>query len=1093
MKQPRFLASCLVLAAALAVSAIPLTLRADEAPPAWADESRLPEGTEPPAATMVVFGDVASAQKRTREHSPFVASLNGTWTFHQVSHPSKRGATGEFWRTDFDDAGWGTIPVPANVELEGHGIPIYTNVQYPWKANTPPDIAGEYNPVSSYRRTFTVPAAWAGREVFLTFDGVESFFTLWLNGEKLGFSKDSRTPATFRLSSKLKAGENLLAVEVIRWCDGSYLEDQDFWRLSGIFRDVYLWSTPQVHVRDFEVKTTVGALADFELAGELRNYGADDAQVGVRFTLRDPAGQVIASDGPVVSGLAAGATRRFRFRRQIRDPRAWSAERPELHQLMIEVVDGAGRTTEVIPWRVGFRTAGVHAGQFLVNDMPVLMRGVNRHEHDPDLGHVMTRERMIQDIVLMKRNNINAVRTSHYPNVPEWYDLCDEYGLYVVDEANIESHGMGYGEHTLAKADSWAAAHMDRTVRMVERDKNHASIVTWSLGNEAGSGDNFRKTYAWVKKRDPSRPVQYENPRNAETSDIVCPMYPPPAAVERYAALPREKPFIMCEYSHAMGNSNGDIWAYWRPIYAGARYVQGGFIWDWVDQGLRTPVPVSRTVVPLEHPKSIPLDPRLGTFFAYGGTFGPPGVASDGNFCANGLVTADRVPHPGLAEVKKVYQPVQVAVGDLERQQVVITNWADFQALDTWLDGAWRIVADGRVVQEGRLDLAGIAPRKAKTLRVPFALFNAEAETEYFLELSFATRAASPWAPAGHEVAWEQIKLPHGAHFLEPWPARGDPLTVADTDDAIAVTGTGFSAVISRASGLLVSLKSGDVELLEKPLGPHFWRAPVDNDRGNRMAEIRPAMNSWTAPGSGIWRHAHESFTVTSIDVSTGGGHEVWIRVAGVLPEVQAGLELTWVVRSAGYLLVEQRLLPPADFTMAEMPRFGTQMTLRPGFDHLAWLGKGPHETYWDRQDARVGLYRGRVRDQYFDYIKPQETGNKEAVRWVALTDDQGRGLLAAATLKRSHLLSVNALHPTTEDLFCASQQENYYPYQMPQRDTVTLNIDLKQRGLGGDDSWGALPHEPFRLREWPVELRYRLHVLRGGEDPAAIAKRAFD
>ncbi|MBE2216536.1 MAG: DUF4981 domain-containing protein [Opitutaceae bacterium] len=1093
MKSPRSRTLTRAVVAALAVSQFTMLCRSAETRPVWADETRLHEGTEPPAATMVVFGDAASAQKRTREHSPFVASLNGTWKFRQVAHPSKQPSVGEFWRTDFDASGWGTIPVPSNVEIEGHGIPIYTNIQYPWKANTPPDIAGDTNPVSSYRRTFTVPDAWAGREVFLTFDGVESFFTVWLNGEKLGFSKDSRTPATFRLTPRLRAGENVLAVEVIRWCDGSYLEDQDFWRLSGIFRDVYLWSTPTVHLRDFEVTTNRARGTDrwtLAVKGELRNYGARDGAAGLKLTLRDSAGREIASGAVPSAAVGAGASRRVELSREIVGPQLWSAEVPTLYALMIEVTDAAGRTTEVVPWRVGFRTVEIRDGQLLVNDMPTLMRGVNRHEHDPDRGHVMTRELMIRDIVLMKQNNINAVRTCHYPNVPEWYDLCDEYGLYLIDEANIESHGMGYGPETLARVDSWGPAHLDRVVRMVERDKNHPSIITWSLGNEAGFGDNFRRPYAWLKQRDPSRPVQYENPQNAETSDIVCPMYPSPESVLRYADLPREKPFIMCEYSHAMGNSNGDIWAYWRPIYAGAPYLQGGFIWDWVDQGIRTPVPASRTIVPLENPKSIPLDPALGTFFAYGGTFGPPDVASDGNFCANGLVSADRTPHPGLAEVKKVYQPVQVTAGDLARGEVTVANWGDFQAIDAWLQAGWRIFADGKVLQQGSLDVGGIAPRASRTLQVPFSPITPTPGTEYFLELTFALRAAAPWAPAGHEVAWDQFKLPVFTPAV-PAPAPAAPVSVDERDGLIVVSGDRFSAGVSRASGLLVSLKSGDTELLEKPLGPHFWRAPVDNDRGNKMPEHRDAPNRWTPGGMGGWRHAHESFVVRSVEVSPSGGHLVRIRVAGQLEAMQCALELTWTIRGTGEVTVEQRLLPPADFAMSELPRFGTQATLRAGFDHLAWFGKGPHETYWDRQDARVGLYRGKVRDQAFDYIKPQESGNKEAVRWLALTDAQGRGLLAVAS--PAHLLSANASHHATEDLFCATQKENFYPYQLPRRDTITLNLDLKQRGLGGDNSWGALPHEPFRLSEWPTLLRYRLLVLRGGEDPVACAKRAFE
>lgn len=1089
MKSPRFL---FIRASALAAFALPqvfLSSRAAEARPRWADETQVHAGTEPAAATMVVFGDVASAAQRTRDRSPFHQTLNGTWRFNQVTHPSKR--QGEFWSPAFDAARWGTIPVPSNVELEGHGIPIYTNIGYPWKANTPPDIAGDYNPVSQYRRTFTVPDTWAGREVFLTFDGVESFFTVWLNGRELGFSKDSRTPATFRLTPYLRSGENLLAVEVIRWCDGSYLEDQDFWRLSGIFRDVTLWSTPPVHLRDFFVTTARdAATADWQvrISGELRNYAGAPAQASVSAALVAPDGARLASFALPTQRLDPEASRPFELQARVAAPATWSAETPVLHTLLLEVKDAAGRTTEVIPWRVGFRTVAVRDGSLLVNDMPVLIRGVNRHEHDPDLGHVMTRERMIQDIVLMKRNNINAVRTCHYPNVPEWYDLCDEYGLYVIDEANIESHGMGYGKDTLAKVPSWKAAHLDRTQRMFARDKNHASVIIWSLGNEAGFGDNFRATYALLKGADPTRPVQYENPRSAETSDIVCPMYSSPDSVARYTALPREKPFILVEYAHAMGNSTGDLWAYWRQIYGGAPYFQGGYIWDWVDQGIRTPVPASRDIVPMENPRSIPLDPKLGTFFAYGGTFGPPDVASDGNFCANGLVSPDRVPHPGLAEVKKVYQPVQVRAGDLAAGEVSLTNWNDFTALADWLVGTWRITADGRVVQSGALDLDGIGPRTTRLVRVPVAPFEPQPGTEYFLDLAFTLRATTAWAEAGHEVAWEQFKLP----VFKPATAAAAPaapVALREDGDLIVAEGPGFSAAVSRKTGLLVSLKSGDTELLDGPLGPHFWRAPVDNDRGNHMADVKPAENDWMPPAPGVWRQAHRSFTVAGVNVAAHGPSEVEIAVAGSLPDVNASLRLTWTIRGSGEILVEQAFLPAPNTAMPEMPRFGTQMTLRAGFDNLAWFGKGPQETYWDRQDARVGLYRGKVRDQFFDYMKPQETGNKEGVRWIALTDAQGRGLLAVG----HPLLSANALHFTTEDLFCATQRENFYSYQLPRRDTVTLNLDLKQRGVGGDDSWGALPHEPFRIREWPITLRYGLRILRGGEDPIALAKQPIE
>ena len=1058
--------------------------------PEWQDETRLHEGTVAPFATMALFPDEASARAWRRDRSPFQVSLNGDWKIAWVTKPADR--IPGFWKPEYDDTAWKTIAVPSNVEVQGFGIPIYTNITYPWKIANPPLIPDSYNPVSAYRRAFVVPPAWQDREVFLTFDGVNSFFYLWLNGEKLGFSKDSRTPATFRLTPHLKPGSNLLAVEVFRWNDGSYLEDQDFWRLSGIFRDVTLWSAPPTFIRDFEVKTTLDAAyrdAEFRVTAEVTRFSGTQESVTLEAALVDPAGREVFRS-PLVRRSHApdeqpGAGAAFELLQPVANPRTWSAETPQLYTLFLSAKDARGRLLEVVPWQVGFRSTETKNGQFLVNGKPVLIRGVNRHEWDPDLGQVVTRERMLQDLRLMKQNNINAVRTCHYPNAPAWYDLCDEFGLYVIDEANIESHGMGFGEHSLAKQPSWGAAHLDRTVRMVERDKNHASIVVWSLGNEAGFGENFLRDYQWIKRRDPSRPVQYEGDRSTEASDVVCPMYPGIQAVRNYAALPREKPFIMVEYAHAMGNSTGDLWAYWRPIYDGARYLQGGYIWDWVDQGLRTPVPPSRTIEPMENPKSLPVDPKFGTFFAYGGTFGPPDVATDGNFCANGLVNADRTPHPGLAEVKKVYQPIQLRAADLARAEVELQNWNDFLPAEAWLAADWRVVADGAVLEQGRLDGLTLAPREKKTVAIPLHPVAPAPGTEYWLEISFKLKVKTAWAEPGHEVAWEQFRLPWAGPVAAAAPPA-PPLALVQTPDRITVAGAGFSAAVDRATGLLVSLKTGEAELLDRPLGPHFWRAPVDNDRGNAM----PATDAsnWWNPGMGLWRKAHETWVLRGLQATQPEPGRVVVRAEGRIREPGCNQLITWTILGSGDVLVATSL-QPGDGPVPELPRFGMQTTLRAGYDNLAWYGKGPQETYWDRQDARVGVYRGKVRDQYFDYIKPQETGNKEGVRWLALTNADGRGLLAVG----QPLLSANALHEATDDLYCGTQKENFYRFQLPERHTITLDLDLHQRGLGGDNSWGALPHEAFRLDVWPISHRYRLKVLAGGEDLAALAKQRVE
>ncbi|MEY4489524.1 MAG: hypothetical protein RIQ79_2032 [Verrucomicrobiota bacterium] len=1080
MKKLLLLVTCLLLP--------PLVLAADPAPaassktppppvPDWENPALLHEGTEPPSATAAIFNNPKAALKLDRAQSPFFQSLNGTWKFHWVPRPDQRPQ--DFWKPAFDDLAWKTIPVPANVEIEGYGIPIYTNVTYPWSPVKPPFIPHDNNPVSSYRKSFSVPASWSGRETYLTFDGVNSFFYLWVNGQKLGFSKDSRTPATFRLTPYLKTGDNLLAVEVYRWNDGSYLEDQDFWRLSGIFRDVYLWSAPTVRIRDFELGTSLDAAyrdAVLSVSVVLANSDSVAKEISVEATLFDAAQKPVASFPIGSASIAPGTEQKLDARQPVANPLKWSAETPHLYTLVITAKDGAGKILQCIPWRVGFRTSEVKDGQLLVNGMPVLIRGVNRHEFDPKLGQVVTRERMIQDIRLMKQHNINAVRTCHYPNVPAWYDLCDEYGLYLVDEANIESHGMGYGDKSLAKDPIWKAAHLDRTVRMVERDKNHASVIIWSLGNEAGMGENFAATYRWIKQRDASRPVQYEQAGHGASTDIVCPMYARPETALKYAEKTQRRPFIQCEYAHAMGNSSGDLQSYWDPIYAGAKSLQGGFIWDWIDQGLETPVPASRKIEQIENPKSLPLDPKLGTFFAYGGTFGPPDIATDGNFCANGLVSADRIPHPGLFEVKKVYQPVQFRAINLAEGLVELQNWNDFLSLDQWLVGRWQLVAEGRVLQSGGLPVAAlaIAPRARATLKLPFEPFHAEPGVEYFLNLSLSLKADTPWAASGHEVAWAQFPLPFVAVAApSPEHAKPSPLVLEQSPTRILIAGRAFSAGFDASTGLLTSLKNNGDELLESPLRPDFWRAPTDNDRGNHLpVELA------------IWRMAHASWSARSVTASQSAPDRVIVVAKGKISVTGSDYTLTWTVLGTGEVLVTASFEPGAQ-KLPELPRFGMQTTLRAGYERLVWYGKGPQETYRDRQDARVGVYKSTVREQFHSYIKPQETGNHEAVRWIALLDKNHCGLLAVG----APLLSANALHASTDDLYCATQVENFYPYQLPPRDTVTLNLDLFQRGLGGDNSWGAKPHDAFTIKPVPLTYSYRLKLVRSGDDLAALAR----
>lgn len=1018
---------------------------------------------EAPRATRSWYTDATKALAADPAASPYWQSLNGQWKFHWVAKPADRPQ--DFFRTDFDDAAWKTIPVPSNVELHGYGIPIYTNIPYPWGKPTPPLVPADNNPVSSYRTRFVLPEGWQNRQTFIRFDGVSSAFYLWVNGQKVGYSEDSRTSAEFNITKYVKPGENLLAVEVYRWSDAAYLEDQDFWRLSGIFREVAILSTGDLHLRDFWARPELdGAYRDAELKinVKVRNLAAAAKEFSIEAALLDEGHAEVVRPITRSGKVDANGECSLDLAMNVANPKKWSAETPSLYPLVLTLKDTAGNVLEVVSANVGFRKVEIKDGELLVNGRAVLLKGTNRHEHDPDLGHAIRPESMIQDILLMKQNNINAVRTSHYPNHPIWYDLCDRYGLYVVDEANIESHGMGYGDKSLAKDPEWLAAHLDRTERMVERDKNHPSVIIWSLGNEAGFGPNFVETYKWVKQRDPSRPVQYERAEFDPHTDIVCPMYAPPSALAEYASKPQTRPYILCEYAHAMGNSVGNLWKYWELIYS-KKHLQGAFVWDWVDQGLRQPQdrPPNSLFVPVA-----PGEQK--TFWAYGGDFGPPGTPSDDNFCCNGLVSPERKPHPGLYQVKKVYQYVHAKPVDLAKGTVELKNWYDCLNLNDVATCTWRVVADDRVLQQGSLGDLELAPRESKQVTIPFKPIEPEAGVEYFLDLSFTLKQDTSWAKKGHELAWEQFQLPIQSPAPELALAKMPELLVAEDSAKVKVESSGFSLTCEKTSGLLTSWRYQAVELIQSPLQPHFWRAPTDNDRGFQMAQKL-----------GVWRDA--GWKAREVTVHRLAPQAVRITVQAELPKVEAKYELTYTVYGSGDVVVDARFTP-GNRPLPEMPRFGMQMALAKGFDTIAWFGRGPHETYCDRNDTRIGLYRGAVKDQYFgDYSEPGESGNKVDVRWAAVTNREGVGLLAVGM----PLLSVNALPYTTDDL-----QGPKHTFQIPCRDYTTLNLDRKQMGVGGDNSWGAQPHPEYKIRPVAQTYRFRLRPFNSQQEtPTSLSK----
>jgi beta-galactosidase len=1064
--------SCLIAFSGLALIAV----GADAPLMDWQNPRLTGVNNQPPHATMVVCPDAKTALKigpvynAERVKSPFYRSLNGDWKYHYATNHAGRVA--DFWQPGFDDSKWHTIPVPANVEMHGFGVPIYVNIKYPWTwhgvAPNPPFVPEDdpNNTVNSYRREFEVPRDWNGRRILLTFDGVNSFFYLWINSEKVGLGKDSRTPVEFDVTKFVKPGKNLIAIENSRWCDGSYLEDQDMWRLSGIFRDVYLWSPPNVHIRDFQVKTELDAQyrnAEWEVSVKVQNTGKTDAVARVEAALFDAKGKPLCA--PRIELKApAGGEYEAAVATSISNPLKWTAETPNLYKLLLTLKDSAGKTLEVIPVKVGFRKVEIRDGDLLVNGQRILIKGVNRHEFDADRGQAITVEGMERDIQRMKQFNLNADRCCHYPNQPAWYDLCDRYGIYLIDEANIESHGMGYGDKTLAKNPDFADAHLNRTVRMVERDKNHPSVIIWSLGNEAGSGPNFEATSKWIHERDNSRPVHYEGAGDRPYVDLISPMYPNPSRLAAYASQPQTRPFIMCEYEHAMGNGSGDFQSYWGKIYE-LPHLQGGFIWDWVDQGLRQPQQRSTR----DH--FVAVKPGEKTFWAYGGDFGPKDIASDDNFCCNGLVTPDREPHPGLYEVKHFYQYIHCKLTDAAPRTVEVKNWFDFTNLKDIAAGSWKLKADGKEIQSGKLGDLDIVPRATKQFALPVKSFQPQPGVEYFIELSFALKTDLPWAKVGHEIAWDEFKLPDAAPATKFSAEKLPPVKwIAGMNEA-RVVGKNFEIVFNNQTGTMKSWRVDGTELIATPLRPDFWRAQTDNDRGRNNLKSQ-----------GVWRDALKEGVPRGIALVNDGDHaDIQIEVA--LPKAGGAVwQTTYDIYGSGDVIVTAKF-SPAKTDLPKLPRLGMQMTLPAGFERITWLGPGPLETYSDRKDSRVGVYSGTVDEQFYaDYTEPGETGNKADVRWVALTNKKGIGLLAVGM----PLLSVNALHYGTEDL-----NTGKHAFELPRRDFITLNLDWKQQGVGGDNSWGAWPHEEFLIPCAEQSYRFRLHPLSAGEDPESVARTA--
>jgi len=1037
----------------------------DDAEPLWNNFEVTSVNREPARATFVPTGI-------SEGFEPYRVSLNGEWRFRFAEDPDSRPQGFEV--PEFDDTDWETIAVPTNVEMRGYGEPIYFNLHYPFDPTLEsnfdfPLIPSEGNGVSSYRRIFEVPDDWKGRHVFIHFDGVDSAFYVWVNGRRVGYSQDSRTGAEFDLTPFLQDGENVLAVQVFRWSDGTWLEKQDMWNLSGIFRDVYLWSSGPTQIRDIEFRADLSHRfdsAEVSVSIDLRRLISSSATVTV---LADLAGDRLAK---AVTVDPCGETR-VELTGTVEAPALWTAESPNLYELALGVdytsVPGDNTTglEEIIFRQVGFRDVAIRDGVLEINGNPVMIKGVNRHEHNPDTGHYVTEEQMVEEIERLKQHGFNAVRPGHYPLSPRWYELADEYGLYMVDEANLETHGLWQELGIeLGRRSEWAPAHQERVARMVERDKNHPSIIIWSMGNEAGGGPTFDDISDWLHERDPSRVVSYEGSLKggpgvvAAHSEIQCPMYWSAAQVEQYVTEPQPRPIILIEYAHAMGNSSGNMREFWDVFYA-YEQAQGGFIWDWVDQGIRLPVHGSATE----------------TFFGYGGDVGPATPEAEGftgiygnNFCMNGLLRSDRSPNPGLAVVKSVMQPVHVEPVNLASGVLRVTNRYDHIDLAEQLVGRYALTIDGIVVDEGALELPSLGPGQSAEITVPIVEAAVAPGAEPRLQLSFQLADDELWASAGHEVAWADFPMPSAAQGPAIDPSSGSALAVTNGESTVEVRGDGFAVVVDKTSGSLVSFQADDVELLTEPLRPDFWRAMTDNDLGN---SFRSAAR--------LWEDAGDEFVASSASIDTGDDKETVITLEAEADGVNAFFTLVYRVFATGEVGVALDFAPAA--RLPELPRFGMRMALDGNFDRVQWYGPGPEPTYSDRLLLPVGLYEGAVADQFVPYARAQESGNKADVRFIAVTDAAGNGLLAVG----SPLMSANVL-PFSHEAIEAAR----HPHEIEVDGKVHLNLDRAQRGVAGDNSWGRPPLDPYRIEA--VAQRYELWMqpLRPGDDPAELARKTL-
>lgn len=1008
----------------------------------WENPEVFAINKEKPRASFLPYPDAKLAAQDDYSASPYFMSLDGTWKFHWVAKPSE--APADFYKENYDVSKWTDMPVPGNWEFNGFGIPIYTNVIYPFPTN-PPYVNENDNPVGSYKHQFDLPQTWDGRKVFIHFEGGTTAMYLWINGQKVGYTENAKSPAEFDITPYVRKGKNTLACQVYKYSDGSYIEDQDMWRLGGINRSVYLYSTAETRISDFFAHPDLDANYKngvFSLDVELKNYATQNKNQTVEVTLLDGAGKSVFSKSQKVT-VPSNGLKETTFSGTVSNPLKWTSETPNLYTLLISLKDEKNKTVEVTSSKIGFRKIEIKNAQVLINGKKVYFKGVNLHEYNYKTGQVVNREVMMRNIQLMKELNINAVRTSHYPQPTLWYKLCDQYGIYLVDEANQESHGLGYGPSNVSNLPEWNATHMDRIKNVVERDKNHASVIFWSLGNESGNGKAFFDTYDWAKGRDKSRPVQYEQAHQRDrNTDIFCPMYPSWESMKRDAARDLEKPYIMCEYAHAMGNSMGNMQEYW-DVMRSSKNMQGGFIWEWYNHGF-------------------PAKDDQGRFFwAYGGDLGGYNLVNDGNFCMDGMISPDQNYLPHTHIVKKVYQNILFKAKDLNNGIITVIN--DYKFTDLTNDNysyEWVLLKNGNVESKGTFDVS-VPADSQKDVKLNIPQIKAEPGVEHFLQVYAYNKKETAFLKAGFEVAKEEFAYDTNNYFTEK--GKSGSLNISKEQDQIIVTSGTLKyqfATKDTRRGLIRFESDGRSVMRELPR-LNFWRGPTDNDFGaNDQINLR------------LWEVAGDNTRYSYLGSEEKDGN-IAIKYECKLSAIEAKVDLTYTVNKDGSLNIKADYKALSD-NLPDMMRFGMIMTLPREYNDFAWYGRGPHENYIDRKhDTFMGVWKGKVEDQAFSYYRPQETGNKTDVRWLTLTNGQNKGI----RVEGGQPLSVSATNYKPEDLDPGRTKKQQHWSDVLPRNEVVLCVDLFQRGVAGLDSWGARPLSKYSFTDKEYSYNFTISL----------------